>query len=131
VKFCPDCGEGHDCTAVTGNREDPTVTIARINAERDVKVKQIGARQDHDWNEARVAVAGIEGEAEVEAAIAEAEVIGAAIEAGVVSEESAEPVIIDAPPPADDDGDAEQLPPVGGSPAPGPASSKHIGLGMW
>jgi len=131
MRYCPDCGTGHDCTAEAAAAPNPEVEIARINAERDVKVAQIGARESREMNDHFEAVAEIEADAQVETAIAEAEVIGAAIESGAVAEESAEPVIIDVPPAADDGGDAEELPPAEGSPAPEPAKRKSIGLGAW
>jgi hypothetical protein len=128
TRFCPDCGAGHECAAGTGERTNPEVEIARINAERDVSVARLAARQDKDWNETRIEVAAIEAEAGVEAAATEAEIVGAAIEAGIAPEP--EPVIIDAPTAIADDAPDDAPPPAEGSPPPPPA--KHATrLGAW
>lgn len=129
MRYCEHCGTPHECEAEPG-RADPAVEIARINADRDIAVARLSARQDKDWNDTRVEVAGIEAAAAVEAAAVEAEVIGDAIEASGVDDP--EPVIIDVPdqPPPDDEGDAEELPPAEGSPPPA-ARSKRLGLGAW
>jgi hypothetical protein len=128
MRFCQNCGTGHECEAETGGRTDPAVEIARIEAERDVKVAQIGARQDKAWNETRVEVAELEAEAEVAAAVAGAEVVGAAIEAGIQPEP--EPVIIDAPEAIADDAPDDAPPEVEGSEPPA-AKRKTVGLGAW
>lgn len=128
MRYCQDCGTGHDCEAETGGRTDPAVEIARIEAERDIKVAQISARQDKAWNETRVEVAELEADAEVAAAVAEAEVVGAAIEAGVQPEP--EPVIVDAPV-INDDGQADDAPPPVEGSVPPAARHKTIGLGAW
>lgn len=128
IHSCPDCGLVHD--HVQPPAESPEVAIARIQAASAEAIAKINARSDRDWNESREAVAEIEAGAQVDAAEAEAAVIGAAIEAGVVSEESAEPVLIDVPEP-EPEADPEELPPAEGSPVPAPSGKKSIGLGMW
>lgn len=42
TRFCPDCGTPHECEAFEADKS--AVTIARINADRDVKLAEIGAR---------------------------------------------------------------------------------------
>jgi hypothetical protein len=116
MPFCQHCGNTVDqllpavAAAETVSAE---VEIARINAERDVEVAKIAARQDRDWNETRVEVAEIEAVAEVAAAEAEAEVIGEIIAAESGAEtagETGEPIVVQVP-------DAEpQEEPVTGEP---------------
>ena len=64
MPYCPHCGnETEQLIAVASpvaETVNAEVEIARINAERDIEVAKIGARQDRDWNETRVEVAGIE-----------------------------------------------------------------------
>jgi hypothetical protein len=124
---CPDCQLLHDMPSAP--EESDEVKIARINREADIRIAQLSARQDRDWNETRVEVAEIEAGAEVESAVAEAEIIGAALEASDVPE--AEPIEIIAPDMVQDvDVDLEEeLPPTEGSPV--PSESKPHGLGMW
>lgn len=133
MPYCPHCGnETEQFIAIAPPVADPVdreVEIARINAERDIKVAEIAARQDRNWNETRVEVAGIEAVAEVESAEATAEVIGEvlAIEAG--PDAPAEPVIIDAPQAIAEDEPEDAPPETEGSPP--PAVKSKIGLGAW
>jgi hypothetical protein len=125
--ICQDCGLLHDMP--TAPEESDAVKIARIEAESARELARISARQDKDWNETRVEVAEIEADAEVEAAVAEAELLGAAIEGGI--EEQPEPVIIDAPEAVAEEEPEDAPPPaVEGSEPPAPAR-KTIGLGAW
>ncbi len=128
TRFCPDCGTGHDCEAGTEGRTDPAVEIARINADRDVAVAKLAARQAREELETVEAVTEIEADAQVEAAVTEAEIVGAAIENGGAPEP--EPVIIDAPVINDDDQATEEPPDREGTPPPEP-KHKAAGLGMW
>jgi hypothetical protein len=134
MPYCPHCGNEVDAMIDfkgpdADNNISAEVRIAEIQANRDIEVAKIAARQDRDWNETRVEVAGIEADAAVEAAVAEAEVVGAAIEAGIAPEP--EPVIVNAPE-AVADAEPEDAPPQveGGSEPPEP-KRKAAGLGMW
>jgi len=113
MPFCPNCGTPLDGSLPRPEPEPEAVTLARINAERDVKVAQISARQERDWNESREAIAEVEAEAAVEVAAAEAEVIGEIIAAETADPPEAEPlpepVVVEAPAPAPELSDA---PPV-------------------
>jgi hypothetical protein len=128
MRYCPDCGTGHDCESETGTRTDPGVEIARINADRDVAVARLQARQAREELETVEAVAEVQADAEVEAAVAEAEIVGAAIEAGI--EPEPEPVIIDAPE-AIADAEPDDAPPAAEGSAPPEPKHKSAGLGMW
>lgn len=128
MRYCPDCGTGHDCEVEPGTRTDPQVEIARINADRDVAVAKLSARQDKDWNETRVEVAEVEAAAQVESAVAEAEIVGAALESGI--EEQPKPVIIDAPTAIGGAEPDDAPPPAEGSAPPEP-KKKAAGLGFW
>jgi hypothetical protein len=131
--YCPYCGHETEqiipVAAPVADAIDREVEIARINAERDVKVAQISARGERDWNETRVEVAEIEADAEVEAAAVEAEIISEAIEASDVP--PAEPIEIIAPETIPDD-ETEDAPPETeeGSEAPD-SGQRKVGLGMW
>jgi hypothetical protein len=97
---CADCGLTHEAPGEASAPVIPEVEIARINADRDVKVAQLASRQDADWNETRVEVAEIEADADL--AVAEGQVEGAleVIDAMNPEPEPApEPVIVDAPEP--------------------------------
>lgn len=134
MKFCPECGTGHDCTADAERATaSDAVRIAEIERDKEIALAKIRLRDSREWNEAQVEMTEVQADAEVEAAAVEGEVIAAAIEAGVVADETVEPVIIDVDATADGgDADAsEELPPVEGSPAPEPSGRKSIGLGMW
>jgi hypothetical protein len=110
MPYCPGCGNEVEqpviIAASTGAEAvNAEVEIARINAERDIQVAKITARQDRDWNETRVEVAELETAAEVASASAEAEVIGAILatdpEPAEDTEPEPEPLIVTEPP-ADD-----------------------------
>ena len=79
MRYCPDCGTGHECEAATEGRTDPSVEIARINADRDIAVARLAARSAREELETVEEVAEIQADAEVESAVAEAEVVAAAI----------------------------------------------------
>jgi len=127
--ICQDCGLLHDMPAPP--EESDEVKIARINREADYKIAQLSARQDREWNEARTEIAEIEADAQVESAVAEAEIIGAALEASDIPD--VEPIEIVAPDMVTDvdiDNELEDAPPeTDGSPV--PETSKPRGLGMW
>lgn len=127
---CQECGLMHD--AVTP-QESEAVTLARIAKEQAVEVAKIQARQERDWNATRVEVAEIEGDAEVGAAEAQAEVIGAVLAADDEPEEDDEPetIVIDAPDMTDVDVDQdEEAPPPADDHQPH-APKKSRGLGFW
>lgn len=130
--FCPHCGNATDILPGAEAAEAPVpleVQLARIDADRAITIAKIQSRQDANWNETRTEVAEIEADAMVEAAAAEAEILGAAIEASDTPD--ADPIEIIAPGPADEDeGQGDELPPAEGSPI--PAAPGHTrGLGMW
>lgn len=127
--FCPECGTDHHA----GEREeraivDREIELAKINADRDIKVARIAAGQARAELETAEEIAEVQADAAVETAVAEAEVIVSALEA---SDVEAEPIEIIAPDIVNTvDTDIEQeLPPTDGSPV--PTESKKHGLGMW
>lgn len=132
MAFCPHCGAETELAipvaAPIAEAVNSEVEIARINAERDVKVAQISARQEKDWNETRVEVATVEAEAEVAAAEATAEVIGEVLAADAEPEPDPEPIVIDAP--TVEDEVVDDAPPENDGPAPH-EPSKPRGLGFW
>lgn len=130
MRYCPECGTGHDCTVTAGEGvESDEVKIARINADSAEALAKIAARQDRDWNQTRTEVAEIEADAMVEAAEVEGEVIAAAIEGSDLP--APDPVEIIAPELVNTtEVDNEDAPPeLEGSPVPPP--EKKTGLGMW
>lgn len=74
MKYCPECGTGHDCTISSGPA--PEVEIARINAKRDVEVAKIERGNLRAELETEETIAEIEAIADVEEAEAVAETIG-------------------------------------------------------
>jgi hypothetical protein len=117
--------------SIAADTVNAEVEIARINAERDIEVAKIGARQDRDWNETRVEVAGIEAEAEVGAAEATAEVVAAVIDNAGDDEPPVDPVQIIAPEMVNNDVDEDAPPALEGGSEPPASESKPRGLGMW
>lgn len=115
MPYCPHCGgEVEHAIEIASPVEEAVsaeVEIARINAERDVKVAQIQSRQDANWNETQVEVAEVEAEAEVATAEATAEIIGE-----VLAAEGGEP---EADPAAAEGGDPDPVVVVE-APDPGP-----------
>jgi hypothetical protein len=128
MRYCPDCGTGHDCEAGAEGRTDPGVEIARINADRDVAVAKLQARMQREELETVEVVAEIEADAEVESSAAEAEIVGAALEGGV--EPQPEPMVINAPEAIAESGPDDAPPEVEGSAPPEP-KHKASGIGFW
>jgi hypothetical protein len=129
MRYCPDCGNGHDCTAESRESvESDEVKIARINREADVAIAKLAARTEREELATAETIAETQADAEVEAAVAEAEVIGAAIEAGIAP--APEPLIIDAPEAIAEDGPDDAPSPIEGSAPPEP-KAKAAGLGFW
>lgn len=130
--FCPECGADHHAEDREAQAAvDREIEIARIHAERDIRVAQISARQDRDWNETRVEVAEIEATADVESAAAEATVVATIL--GSDGDQDQEPLIIDAPPisePEPDPTDDAAPPPIDDHVPADDKPRKH-GLGMW
>jgi uncharacterized Zn finger protein len=129
VHSCAECGLVHDAL-VAEEREPVEVTIARINADRDIQVARAAARSEADYNDTRIEVARIEAKAEVQAAEVEGEVIAAAIEASDVEAEPIEIVAPDIINDTDIDIEEDAPPPAEGSPVP-ETSKKSVGFGMW
>jgi uncharacterized Zn finger protein len=129
VHSCAECGLVHDAL-VAEEREPVEVTIARINADRDIQVARAAARSEADYNDTRIEVARIEAKAEVQAAEVEGEVIAAAIEASDVEAEPIEIVAPDIINDTDIDIEGDAPPPAEGSPVP-ETSKKSVGFGMW
>lgn len=128
MRYCQDCGEGHECEAQAAvTAVDREIEIERLRTKRDIEVARIGAGVQRDELETAESIAETQAEAEVISAIAEAEILGDAIEGGI--QDAPEPLIIDAPPPGDDAPD-EAPPEIEGSEPPEPAR-KSVGLGMW
>lgn len=129
MPFCQNCGsqvEQLPVIAPAAEAVSAEVEIARINAERDVKVAQINARQEKEWNETHVEIAGIEAEAEVASAEATAEVIGEVLAADSEPAEEPEPdpvVVADVPEPEPD-----LSPPVAGQHESSPPKSPGWGF---
>lgn len=127
--ICPECKLLHDAPAEPGESE--AVTLARIAADSAYKIEQLRARTDRHIadTEADAAeeIADTEADADVTAAVAEAELIGAAIEASdtdpaEIIAPAAEPEPVedepeDAPPPAEDHQPHEP--------------ARRRGLGVW
>jgi hypothetical protein len=115
MPFCPHCGSAveqlpaaAEAAAIIASDE---VEIARIQADRDIKVAQITARQERDWNETRLAETEIEAEASVERAEAEAEVIGGILAAETADDAEGEPPVVIADEPGEPEDQAGELAP--------------------
>lgn len=124
---CTDCGLLHD---MPGAVEDAAVAIARIEAENRLAIAKLETRTDRHIAdteaETDVVVAEMFADAEVETAVAEAEVLGAAIEAS--DTDPAEIIVPPAEPVEEAPEDAP--PPAEGSPVPS-GKRGSSGLGYW
>ena len=130
MAFCSNCGHPQDgsITAPAEVPESDEVRIARIQADRDVKVAQLAAKQEREWNESREVIAETEAGAAVEVAVAEAEVIGTII-AAETAEPEAEPEPLPAPVIVEAEPEESDAPPVV-EPSE-PREPRRRGLGMW
>ena len=130
MAFCSNCGHPQDgsIAAPAEVPESDEVRIARIQADRDVKVAQLAAKQEREWNESREVIAETEAGAAVEVAVAEAEVIGTII-AAETAEPEAEPEPLPAPVIVEAEPEESDAPPVIEDHE--PVSRKPRGLGMW
>ena len=99
---CETCGLQHGGAGELPPRpESDEVAIARIQAERDVEVARLAARESREANETMVDVAEVQAAADVAEAEATAEVVGAVLAAEAESDQppAPDPVIVDAPAP--------------------------------
>lgn len=127
MAYCPNCGNEVDHEISPEERAiRDAVEIARINADRDIQIARLQARQQREELETAEHVAETEAEAEVGAAFAEAEVLATTLEAGVTEEEPA-PVIVDAPAEEPED---DMVPPEAEHEE-HREGRKRVGLGVW
>lgn len=108
MKYCADCGTGHECEAETP-RADPAVEIARLETKRDIEVARInrGLAEAELETEAEVAMI------EAESGVAQAEAVADAL-TDVLSPPEPEPAPDAAPIVIEDTQDetpADRLPP--------------------
>jgi len=127
---CADCGLLHDGPVAPAESE--AVALARIAKEQAIEVERIRAGAVRAEAAATVEVAHEQARGQVDAAEAEAELLGDAIEASAGSDDAPEPIEVIAPDVTDveEETDAEELPPADDSPAPA-APAKPRGLGFW
>lgn len=66
TRFCPDCGNPHECTAEQAGAEKAEVAIEKLRTNRDIEVARIGASASRDIaeTEAESGTAHAEGIAE-------------------------------------------------------------------
>lgn len=88
--FCSACGEQHG----GGQRTVPEVEIARIHADRDVKIAQLEYREGLEGLAVEAETAVVIAELETESAVAVAEETGAPDGQG---EEPGPPIVVEAP----------------------------------
>lgn len=116
MKFCPDCGTGHDCS-VEGGAVIAEVEIERLRTTRDIKVAEINAR-------AGVTIAEVDAIGDVAYAEGIAEGMGEVLEVvgggGAESADPGAPIVVDADPEPEPEPDAEpdMAPPVVDVPTP-------------
>lgn len=128
---CESCGLLHDAPAAPG--EPVEVVLARIAADQAVQVERIRAGAVRAEAAATVEVAHEQGRADVDAAEAQAELLGEAIAASGESDEPVEPIEVIAPELGDDELDDqgdEEMPPAVDDHQPTPPAKKR-GLGLW
>lgn len=122
MKYCPDCGTGHECENETG-REKAEVAITRLTTQRDIEVARINAQAgvkiaDSEATQAAAHAEGVE------------EGIGAVLDAASPDAPPAgeTPLIVqaDAPGPEPELEPEMAPPPVGV-----PAAEESGGSGWW
>lgn len=96
MRYCPDCGTGHECEGQAGTGPAPEVEIARINADRDKYVARVSARMNREELETAEDIAETEAEASIIGDVASAQII-ASEPAGETAEATGEPIVIEAP----------------------------------
>lgn len=99
MRFCPDCGNPHECTAegAVSRAAHVELEIARVNADRDIRLARIGARQDREALDSAETIAETEAGAEIVSSVAAAEII-AGEETGEAAE-TGEPIVVEVPEP--------------------------------
>ena len=96
MRYCPDCGTGHECDAGTARSAvDREVEVARIQADRDVTIARLQSRADRAALDSAETIAETEAEAEVVSAVAAAEIIAGEEEPA----ETGEPIVVEMPEP--------------------------------
>lgn len=134
--FCPNCGAdlANPLGSPAAEIEAAEVKIARINAERDIEVARISARQDKDWNATRLAETEMETDAELVAATTAATVMGDVLDTVAEGGGEEAPEIVNAPVADASDEEVADAPPppveTEGSEPPAPAK-KSLGIGAW
>jgi hypothetical protein len=128
MSYCVTCGQNHH----EGEEQiqaalDRELEIAKVNAKRDVDVARYQYRADLEGLETAEKIAKTEADAEVIAAVSEAEILGDAIEAGIVSDDEQEPLI--APIQVNEEPEPETIEEP--EPETHHESKKKIGLGVW
>lgn len=127
MAYCQNCGNEveHEVSPEQQALREQ-VEIARINADRDIAIARLQARQQREELETVETVAETQADAEVESAAVEAEVIGAAIEAAVVDEP--EPIIINDVPAEEPEDD---MAPPESDHEEHYDTRKRVGMGLW
>jgi hypothetical protein len=124
MPFCQHCG-GEVATlpeaAVAAEAIHVDLEIARVNAERDVAIARLAARQDREALEVAESIAETEAEAQVETAVAVAEIIAAEDEPE--AEPLGEPIVIEAEP--EPEPEPDMMPPVADTAPRGKKSSGY------
>lgn len=112
MPYCQHCGGEIDRlpeVAAAADAVHVDLEIARINAERDVAIARLQARQDAAALEVAESIAETEAEAQVETAVAVAEVLAAEGEAE--AEEQGDPIAVEIPEP-EPEPEPDNMPPV-------------------
>jgi hypothetical protein len=126
MKFCQDCGTPHECSAeIAADRTE--LAIAKVQADRDIRLAEIGAR-------AEVKVAEVEAEHSADHAEGIAEGMETALEAvtGGGDDETvdAAPIVVEASadPESEPAPESDIAPPLV---VPEPKTPKRSGSGWW
>ena len=127
--FCPECGTDHHVADRAAEAAaDREVTLAKISAERDVKIAQIeaGVRRDTAEAENALETARAEGIAEGMTTVVET---GAVVDGQAPEPGAGDPIVVEAPEAeAEPEADPEMMPPVVETPAPHSGKSAS---GWW
>lgn len=66
MRYCPDCGTGHECTAQAEAEDKARVAIARLETTRDIEVARINAQAGVKIGETEAGQVAARAEGQVE-----------------------------------------------------------------
>jgi hypothetical protein len=129
--FCPECGTDHHVADRAAEAAaDREVTLAKIEADKVIKVEQIraGAARDLAETDNALSTARAEGVAEGMETVIDA---GAGVDQAAEPGEPGEPIVVEAPAAEPEPAAAELEPPIVETSSSSPSSGSSSSSGWW